>query len=169
MTAETSLTIFVGLTALALLTQAAILVGVYLRLRQVDEDTRALRRALNEQSGPILSNLADITLTVRENGRLIADDLTALSGDARRQMEKFDRLTDEMADRLRMQILRLDELMTLTLDNLERAGATVKETVGGPVREAAAVIQGVKAAIDLINSRRRPRSGARPADEQLFI
>lgn len=170
MTQETSLTIFVGLTAAALLTQAIILVLAYLRLKKIDEDTQALRRQLNEQAGPILRNVAEVTYTVRENSRLIFDDLTALSQDARRQMDKFDRLTDEVADRLRTQILRLDELMTLALDNLEKAGSSVKETVEGPMREAAAVIQGVKAALEFISARRsRSRSSGRPGDEQLFI
>lgn len=164
------LKVFIVAASVAVILQAGILIGAYLRLAKLDRDTRDLRRQLNEHSGPILRNLTDITLTVRENSRLIFDDLTALTLDARRQVEKFDRLTDEVADRLRTQILRLDDLMTLTLNNLEKAGSTVKDTVGGPVREAAAVIQGVKAAIEFINARRgRPRSGSRAPDEQLFI
>lgn len=164
------LKIFIVAASVAVIIQAGILIATYLLVARFDRDTQSVRRQLNEQAGPILRNVSDITLTVRENSRLIFDDLTTLSQDARRQMEKFDRLTDEMADRLRVQILRLDELMTLTLDNLEKAGGTVKDTVGGPVREAAAVIQGVKAAIDFISARRsRSRPTSRATDEQLFI
>lgn len=167
---ETQLTLFVALTAAALAAQAVILVLAYVRLKKLDEETRSLRRALNEQAPPILRNVADVTLAVRENSRVIFDDLTALSGDARRQMEKLDRLTDELADRLRGQILRLDELMTQALDNLEKAGGAVRDTVEGPMREAVAVIQGVKAALEFFNARRgRARTGARAPDEQLFI
>jgi len=164
------LKIFIVAASVAVILQAGILIATYLTVARVERQTRALRQHLNEQSGPILRNLTDITLTVRENSRIVFDDLTALTGDARRQVEKFDRLTDEVADRLRHQILRLDELMTAALDNLETAGSAVKDTVGGPMREAAAVIQGVKAAIDFISARRsRPRQPGRTPDEQLFI
>lgn len=167
---EAYLTVFIGLTTAAFLIQAGILVATYLRLKKIDEETRALRRQVIEHTGPILRNVEETTHTVRENSRVIFDDLSALSHDARRQMEKFDRLTDEAADRLRLQIIRLDELLTLALDNLEKAGSAVKETVEGPVREAAAVVQGVKAAIDFISARRKgSRSEPRRADEQLFI
>jgi hypothetical protein len=166
----TYLTIFVGLTTLALVAQAAALVAAYLRLAKLDKETRALRNKLSEQAGPILRNVDELTLTARDKTRLILEDISALSYDARRQMEKLDRLTDELADRLRLQIIRTDELLSKALANLEEAGATVKESVLGPVREAAAVVQGVKAAIDFLTARRqRVRRRPERVDEELFI
>lgn len=166
----TWLTLFVGLTTLALVVQAAILVATYLRLTKLDDETRALRQQLSEQSGPILRNVEEISVTVRDKSRLIADDITAITSDARRQLEKFDRLTDELADRLRAQILRTDELLSQALDNLEQAGTSVKENVVGPLREAAAVMQGIKAAIDFLSARRdRAKPKTAREGEELFI
>lgn len=167
---EAYLTVFIGLTTVALLAQATILVLAYLRLKKIDQETQGLRRHVREQAGPILRNVEEISLTVRENSRVILDDLSGLSHDARRQVEKLDRLTDEMADRLRLQIIRLDELLSRALGNLEEAGTAVKQSVASPVREAAAVLQGVKAAIDFLGARRnRGRPPSRRADEELFI
>ncbi|MGH9861798.1 MAG: hypothetical protein ACRD35_00065 [Candidatus Acidiferrales bacterium] len=166
---ETYLTIFIAVTAAAVVLQAGILVALYLRLAKFDEETRALRRQLSERADPILRNVEDITLTVRDRGRVIAEDLSAMSYDARRQVEKFDRLTDELADRLRLQILRIDLLLTQALESLEKAGTTVKETVVQPMQEAAALMKGVKAALEFLASRpERAKKGAR-ADEELFI
>lgn len=166
----TWLTLFVGLTTLALVVQAAILLATYLRLAKLDQETRALRQQLREQAGPILRNVEEISVTVRDKSRLIADDITAITYDARRQLEKFDRLTDELADRLRAQILRTDELLSQALTNLEQAGAAVKENVVEPVREAAAVMQGIKAAIDFLTTRReRAKPKAAREGEELFI
>lgn len=167
---ETYLTIFIAVTAAAVALQAGILVAAYLRLAKLDQETKAWRRQLSEQAAPILRNMDEITVSVRENSRLILNDFSALSRDARRQMEKFDRLTDEFADRLRLQIIHLDDLLTQTLRNLEEAGSAVKQNVVGPVREAAAVMQGVKAAIDFISARRnRHRRVEQRPDEELFI
>jgi hypothetical protein len=168
---EAYLTIIIALVAVALLAQAAVLVLTYLRLAKLDEETKALRQKIYQHSEPILQNVEEVTTTVRENSRLIFDDLSGLSHDARRQMEKVDHLTDELADRLRGQIIRLDQLLNLALDNLEQAGSRVRDSVTGPVREAAAVLQGVKAAFDYFSAR-RARAGSkarRRADEELFI
>lgn len=167
---ETYLTIFIAVTALAVVMQAGILVGAYLRLAKLDEETKPLRRQISEQIPPILRNVDDITVTVREKSRELLYDATALTQDARRQMEKFDRLTDEVADRLRLQIIRLDELLTQAMENIEQAGSTVKESVVGPVKEATAVLQGVRAAIDFLGARRdRTRRKGQRIDEELFI
>jgi type I site-specific restriction endonuclease len=168
---EAYLTIIIALVAVALLTQAAVLVLTYLRLAKLDEETKALRQKIYQHSEPILQNVEDVTTTVRENSRLIFDDLSGLSHDARRQMEKVDHLTDEVADRLRGQIIRLDQLLNQALDNLELAGSRVRDSVTGPVREATAVLQGVKAAFDYLSAR-RARAASKPrrrADEELFI
>ncbi len=163
------LTVFVGLTTIALVAMGAALVLTYQRLARLDEETRELRKKVIEQSGPILRNVDELTLTARDRGRVILEDLSALSYDARRQMEKVDRLTDEMADRLRLQIIRTDQLLSQALENLERAGSTVKENVVGPVREAAAVIAGVKAAVDFLSNRRGRGERKKQVDEELFI
>jgi hypothetical protein len=167
----TVLTIFVALTAAALTAQAVALVLAYLRLAKLDEETKATRQQLREQVGPILRNVEDTTITVRENSRVIFDDLSAMSYLARRQLDKVDRITDDLSERLRVQIFRADELLTQALDNIEQASSVVKENVVGPMREAAAVIQGVKAAIEFLNARRaaRERKPAARSDENLFI
>lgn len=167
---ETYLTIFIGLVALSLVAQAAILVAAYFRVAKLDEETRALRRQISEQAGPILRNVDELTLTARDKSRVILEDLSAVSRDARRQMEKLDRLTDDVGDRLRLQVIRADQLLSEALDNVEEAGSTVKETVTGPVREAAAVVRGVKAAIEFLSARRnRSERGRGRVDEELFI
>ena len=168
---EVYLTIFIGLTTAALVAQAVALALAYLRLKKLDEETKATRQQLREQLGPILRNVEDTSVTVRENSRVIFDDLSAMSYTARKQLDKVDRVTDELSERLRVQIIRADELLTQALDNLERASTAVKENVVGPVREAAAVIQGVKAAIEFLNARRssRERKPAARGDENLFI
>jgi hypothetical protein len=57
---------------------------------------------------------------------------------------------------------------------VEDAGATVKNTVMGPIQQATAVIRGIKTGIDVLRSFRRPGNGsAAPpsdsSDEGLFI
>lgn len=166
----TLLAIFTGLLALAIVAQAVVIVLAYLRVAKLDEETKALRKQVQEQTGPILRNVEDLSANVRDRSRVILEDASAISYDARRQMEKVDRLTDELADRIRLQIIRTDELLSQALQNLEEASSTVKQNVVGPVREAAAVVQGIKAAIDFFGGRRnRKHRRGTGVDEELFI
>lgn len=151
------LTLFIAITAVAILIQAGVLVAIYLSIARVEKDTRGVRKKIDERIDPILSNLQEIT----ENAR-------TLTLDAQRQMEKFDKLSDDVTDRLRAQVLRLDTLLSQAIDQIESAGSNVRENVSGPMREAAAVLQGVKAALATLNLRRSRRGGSE-TEEELFI
>ncbi|MFQ5664596.1 MAG: hypothetical protein ACE5HL_12290 [Terriglobia bacterium] len=86
------LKVFIVAAAVAVMLQFGILLLAYLRWAKLDAETKELRRQLREQAGPILHNVEEISHTVRENSRLILGDLSALTHDARRLMDKFDRL-----------------------------------------------------------------------------
>ena len=144
------LTLFVALTAIAVTLQAGVLVAIFLAISRVEKDTRQVRRKLDERIDPILDNVEHLT------------------ANARRQLEKVDRITDDMDDRLRVQISRLDALITEALDKVEEAGSSVRDSVAGPMREAAAVLQGVRAALASL-SLRRSRRRAASDEEELFI
>ena len=147
---DNPLTLFVALTAIAVTLQAGVLVAIFIALARVEKDTRQLRRKLDERIDPILDNVEQVT------------------GNLRRQVDKIDRMTDVVDGRLRVQIARLDSLLTDALDKVEEAGGTVRENVAGPMREAAAVLQGVRAALSNLGLRRsRRRSGG--DEEELFI
>ena len=147
---DTQLTIFVALTAIAVTLQAGVLVAIFLVVSRVEKDTRKLRDALDRRIDPIL------------------DDVEQISAGLRGQVGKFDRLTDVMDGRLRVQISRLDSLITDALDKVEGAGGAVRENVAGPMREAAAVLQGVRAALASLSLRRSRRRDA-GSEEELFI
>ena len=150
MDTDTQLTIFVALTAIAVTLQAGVLVAIFLVVSRVEKDTRKLRDALDRRIDPIL------------------DDVEQISAGLRGQVGKFDRLTDVMDGRLRVQISRLDSLITDALDKVEGAGGAVRENVAGPMREAAAVLQGVRAALASLSLRRSRRRDA-GTEEELFI
>ncbi len=147
---DTQLTIFVALTAIAVTLQAGVLVAIFLVVARVEKDTRKLRDALDKRIDPIL------------------DDVEQISAGLRGQVGKFDRLTDVMDGRLRVQISRLDSLITDALDKVEDASGAVSENVAGPMREAAAVLQGVRAALASLSLRRSRRRDA-GNEEELFI
>jgi len=168
---EKWLIVFVGLTALAVVLQAVVLAAIYVQLRRTDVGMKDLRQRYGDRLDSLLHRADDILKTLQNNSHLIFTDLAAIAQSARDQTQKFDRLMNEFTDRARLQIIRVDELITQALRAIEEAGSSLNRSLTGPVREAAAIIQGVKTALDYLAHRRRP---AKPdehtgTEEQMFI
>jgi len=169
------LIVFVGLTAAAVVVQSIVLTATYLRLRRIDNELAALRQRFNDRVDPLLDRLDDILRTVQGGTHRILGDVAAILGTARTQAEKLDRLTDDMADRTRAQIIRLDELLARALATVETTGEKIEQSLATPVREVAAVVAGIKTALAVLGERRRAGRAEQDslpeamADEELFI
>jgi hypothetical protein len=90
---------------------------------------------------------------------------------ARGQAYKVDRVFTEAVDRLRVQVIRADQMLTGFLETIEQTGSELKSTVWEPVRQASAMISGVKAGLEFFRGQRKESSArSRGAgEEELFI
>lgn len=168
------LLLFIVLTAAAIVLQTVVLAATFLRLRRIDNEVGELRQRFNDRVDPLLNRLDDILKTVQVNARSILGDLAALTGLGRTQAEKFDRVTDELSDRACGQIARVDEFLNRAVAAVESTGEKIERNVAAPVREVAALVHGVEAALDYLAERRRTGTNAAApgpgtAEEELFI
>jgi hypothetical protein len=136
--------VFLGIIALATLTMAAIQVGVIVYGLGVARRVNKLLTQLEQEMKPLAESL---------NG--IARDAARISSLAAGQVERVDRLVTDITVRL------------------EQTATTLQDAILRPLRDGAAIMTGVKAAIDVIRelTRRRPGpAGPRAEDEDaLFI
>lgn len=133
--------IFLGLIALATLTNAGVQVGVLLvanrRLRQLQR----LGTRLEQDLKPLLGHVNTV-------GR----ELSRAASLAAAQVERADALVADLVSRG------------------DRALGLLEASAAVPAREGAALMRGFKAAIEALRGRRPARSGTRPEDEDaLFI
>ena len=167
---ESVITTFVVIAAVALALQAAVLVFIFLAIRKIGQEVEAVGLEVRQRIRPvadvltqILGNardpLAEITKNIAETSRIIAERTRAL-----------DRAVAEMADRARLQGVRLDETITSLVRRFERMVDTVERGVLSPVRELSALLKGLRTGLDFFLSR-RPSSPVSEAtqDEELFI
>jgi len=157
---ETWLTIFVVVTAIAVVLQMGILLALYLRMKQ----SSARVDALAEQAQAIL---ADVGPKVKQ----IASDLTEVSAAARRQMGKLDATLSDFVDRTRLQVIRADEMVRRALDKVEETSELVQLNVISPIRKVAGLAQALTVAIETFVRRGKPTRDSTRAteDEELFI
>jgi hypothetical protein len=136
---------FIVIAAVAIVVQMAILLGMYLQMKGAIEKFTEI--------ASIMGDGAEITRM------------------ARGQAQKIDRVFTDSLERLRVQVIRADQILTGTLEVIEDTGTKVRNTLWGPVHQVSAVLKGIKVGIDVlrgVQARRSEPDGA-PQDEELFI
>jgi len=161
---------FVAVTALAVVLQTAILVGMYLQVRQLSERLTRMATDLEARAHPILSRLQVLLEDIQPRISSLVADTTEIVHLARGQAQKVDRVFSEAADRLRLQVIRVDQILTGALEAIEQAGAQIRRTIWSPLNQASAFIKGVKTGLYVLRSQNRPRNrSVEHQDEELFI
>ena len=163
---------FIVIAAVAIVLQMLILLALFLQVKaalaRLDRVTNDLQSKIN----PILIRVNRILEDSEERISSIMGDAAELTRVARGQAQKFDRVFTEALERLRIQILRADIILTGALEVIEDTGSKFRDTLWGPVQKATAIIRGIKMGLDFLRRGQRQRSAdGEPAtqDEELFI
>ena len=167
---ETWLKLFVVVALAVIIYQGIMLALLYRQFSRMSERMTRIATDLHEKSDPILTRTRMMLDDLHPRLSAIAADAQEISLVARSQVHKVDRMFSEALDRLRLQIIRADQLLTGALEHIEEASDQMRRTVMGPVQQAAAIIQGVKAGIEVFRGQRRsPERSREQQDEELFI
>lgn len=76
----------------------------------------------------------------------------------------------EIVERARIQVIRIDELLTRTIDRVEGVTEKVNQSVSVPVRQASGVVQGLSVALNMLfRKSRKPDENARKHKDEMFI
>lgn len=170
---ETWLVVFVLLAAIAILLQALVMVGIYFALQNlhrdvlgIQADTKQKLESLNQMSQRVIEFVADS----REPVRTLTNNLAEISRTLRERTAQWDGVAEDLADRTRLQIIRLDQMLTSLVERAESTAGVVEKSILTPVQEVTAVLAGIRKGLDFLFTRRRSNSVSDVAqDEQMFI
>jgi phage-related protein len=168
---------FVAVTAMAVVVQAGVMVGMFIAIRRTTERVESITTDLQARITPILTRVQILVEDTQPRITSVVADAAEISHLARSQAQKVDRIFTEAIDRMRLQLAHADQILTGALEAVEDAGSEIRRTVIGPVQSATAVIRGIQTGLEFFRSRRqhrreRPASAAPSSDisdENLFI
>ncbi len=167
---ETLLTIFIILAAAAIVLQAFAMLGIYLAIRRLQEDVSSLRTQVMQRLDPLTQSVTDLVADSREPLRTVMSNLAEVSRVVREGTSNVDVVLDEVLDKCRLQVIRIDQTIADVLAKVENTTTTVQRNIVGPISEVSAVLKGVQAGMEFFLSRRRTgRAREVPQDEQMFI
>ncbi|MGA8145290.1 MAG: hypothetical protein WB987_15495 [Candidatus Acidiferrales bacterium] len=161
---------FVVIAAVAIVIQMAILVAMFVQMKTAIEQFTRIATDLQNRIDPILLRSNRILEDSEDRIASIMGDAAEITRVARGSAQKIDRVFTDAVERLRVQIIRADHILTGTLEVVEESGAKFRRTLWTPIQQASAILKGMKVAIDMIRGQnRRPESDAATQDEELFI
>ena len=168
MTPETLLfimTVFVIVSALALVLQFFMLFGVYRSIK-----------AIHDKISPLVprtqSVLESAERTIEQSRKNILE-ITAKANDVmditRSQMGKVEETLGEMTSRLKVQMERIELVLDDSMSRVHETVASLHDGIMKPLREVNAVATGVRAAVAHLMRGGRPSVAQATSDEEMFI
>jgi len=166
---NTLLTVFIAVTAAAVVLQAAILAGMFFAVRKTTAKVESLAEEVKTKVLPTAELAHSMMLELRPKIETVADNVSVSTTMLRTQLERIDATLTDIVDRTRLQVIRADEFVNNTMDKLEETREAVQRTVVSPVRHISGVMHGVTAGVEAFFSRRRTRSSPNVQQDEMFI
>jgi tetrahydromethanopterin S-methyltransferase subunit F len=172
---ENLTTIFIGVTALAVILQAGLLLGMYLAMRKTTTRLESLADEVKIKALPAIDSAQSLLTDIRPKVQAIAENLVETTATVRGQVQRVDATVNDVVDRARLQVIRADELLSRTLDKVEATSEAVHRTVVSPVRHVSGLVRGVTAGIEFLVAGRGRKNGSsrdprRPVpQDEMFI
>lgn len=166
---------FIIIAAIAIVVQMAILVAMFVQLKMSMQEFTRIANDLQGRVDPILLRVNRILEDSEGRISSVMGDTAEITRLARGQAQKVDRVFTEALERLRIQVIRADQILTGALEVVDEAGTKFRNTLWGPIRQASAVMKGIKVGLDKLrrqqNNKREPEADGDSVsqDEELFI
>jgi len=179
---DEKLTIFIGVTAAAVVLQMLILLAMYLAVRKLAGRMEGLAGKVEETTSvvqtrvlPVIDSakalqaeVQSLLKTNRPKIEAVIEDVKHMSSKTRGTVDRFETTANDAIDRVRLQVIRGDELLTRTMDRVEETTEKVQHTVMSPVRQVSGIAQAISTGVGAyFNTEKRRRNGG-PSDE-MFI
>lgn len=164
------LDLFIIAMSVAVLIQLGILAALLVSMRKSSRRMAQIAEEVSRRALPALEAAHGILADARPRLDVIGANLEALSGSARNQMQRLETTVDDALDRLRLQVIRADEMTSRALDHVEETAEAVQSRLSTPARQISGVMQGVAVGIEAyLRGNRNRRRGELRQDEEMFI
>ncbi len=179
---EKLIAIFIIVTAAAVVLQMLILLAMYLTTRKLGARVEALADRVEDTAAviqtrvlPVIDNAKAIQHevktfleTTRPKIENVISDLSHISTTARGTVERLDATVNDVVDRVRLQVIRGDEMLTRTMDRVEETSEKVQHSVMTPVRQVSGIVHAISTGVGTyFNQQRRRRNGGQ--SDEMFI
>ncbi len=159
--------IFTAVTALGVLLQAAVLLGIFLAVRKAATRVTDIAEESRTTLLPILATSRRVLEDVSPKIKVISDNLVQTTNMLRSQAAHVDDAVGDIVDKSRAQADRVDEMVSGTLNTIEHATEAIQHSISVPIRQIVGVLNGLRAGFDVL--RKRQPADHVTEDSDLFV
>jgi hypothetical protein len=163
------LTIFIAVTAAAVVLQACILLGMFLAMRKLGARIESLAEEVRTKVLPAAEAAHLMIVELRPKLETTFTNVAESTAMIRDQLQRIDATISDVVDRSRLQVIRADDLVSRTLDKVEETTELVHQSVVSPVRRISGMIRGLTAAMEYLAHSRRRNGGVTVPQDEMFI
>jgi len=161
--------LFVIVAAVSLFIQMLIFGAIFLTIRRLSKRMEEIADDLQRRINPVISRLQMLVEEAQPRISSMISDAAEITHVARSQVQRVDRMVNEAVDRLRMQLVHADQILTGALETVEETGARFRSSVWRPMQSVTALVRGIQTGLEFYRGRRRQADGVTEQDEELFI
>ena len=152
--------LFTAVTAIGVVMQAAVLLGMLLALKGALKRVNEVTSRAEEIAVPVFESTRDLLKDISPKVKVAAHNLMEVSQTAKEVSNTVRAESTQMAvalngvlQRASVQVDRVDEMVTGTLSSVAHATATLQKAVSGPARQVGALLSGLRAGFDVLRKK----------------
>jgi methyl-accepting chemotaxis protein len=161
------LILFTAVTAAAFLMQAVALLMMAVATRAAVSRLNEVTKQAQEHALPALATARHLLDEVSPKLKVAVQNVLEVSHTLKNESTHVSGAVDLLLKKAEVQVDRVDEMVTGTLDSIAYATSTVQRAVVTPVRQVGAVLSGLRAGFDVLRS--KDRSVHAGADGDHFV
>ena len=159
------LTIFVAVSAVALIIQACMLIGLLLVARRLQQKIMPLIPEVQS----ILGVVKRTTERVEKHIEQIGTTTSAILDVTKQQLARVDELLSDATTRAKVQMERAEMVLDDTMTRVQQTVSYVQSGVLRPAREVHGILAGIRAALAQLGRAGRSTVDHATSDEEMFI
>jgi len=166
------LTAFIAITSLSIVLQMLILLGIYLTMRRTTSQVHDIAMDFQRRTTPLIENARDLLADATPKVKEITSNLSEASATLKKQAVTLGDTAIEMAIRTKNKVVAADEILTRTLERVEKTTGAVQNSVLFPVRRVNGILQAISVGVGaFLNQKREVREERKRStnDEGMFV
>jgi hypothetical protein len=147
---------FVALTGFAVLLQACVLLGMFLMLRKTAQSLKEITTDVKATVIPLVHSTRELLERISPQIMTVSANLAELTEAIHNETAGARSSIADVSGRVHAQVKRIDSMLTVALNTVEKTAGVIEHSVAAPVRQ----VNGVMAAIKAIVGTYRTTPGA---------
>lgn len=161
----TTMAVFTGVAAVALIIQMAFLFGIYRAVKALQERSSAFM----DRWEPVADSSMKTLEQLRGQSTEILRKLSELTDSTKVQIDKVDSILSDFSEFSKTQLGRVDHTVEGTLRKLNETSEAFQNTLLTPVRQVRAMVSALSAIVESLFGKRRQTVDRATTDEEMFI